>query len=79
MPLVSVVMSSLNQVEFIDAAIDSVLWQSYLRLVLIVADGGSTDGALASLSERSAIDTRLRWAIRKDTGLLKFDTHTTDF
>lgn len=37
-PLVSVVMPSLNQVEFIGAAIDSVLGQDYTHLELVVSD-----------------------------------------
>lgn len=68
LPLVSVVMPSLNQLRFIDAAIDSVLGQNYQNLELIVADGGSDDGTVALLKARQAADSRLRWFSQKDDG-----------
>ena len=68
LPLVSVVMPSLNQARFIDAAIDSVLNQDYPNIELIVADGGSDDGTLDLLKNRQAIDSRIRWFSRKDNG-----------
>lgn len=43
-PLITIVIPTLNQVEFIEQALDSVLSQSYPRLRLIVLDGGSRDG-----------------------------------
>lgn len=67
-PLVSVVMPSLNQLEFIGAAIDSVLGQDYRHLELVIADGGSTDGTVELLAARQEKDVRLRWASAKDTG-----------
>lgn len=68
MPLVSVVMPSLNQARFIDAAIDSVLGQGSADVELIVADGGSTDGTVEMLKARQAADERLRWDSGKDAG-----------
>ncbi|MHC1791168.1 glycosyltransferase family 2 protein [Solidesulfovibrio sp.] len=67
-PMVSVVMPSLNQAAFLDAAIGSVLDQSWQRLELIVADGGSTDGSLDILAARAAVDPRLRWRSEPDGG-----------
>jgi glycosyltransferase involved in cell wall biosynthesis len=67
-PLVSVVMPSLNQAEFIVSAVQSVLSQSYGHLELIVADGGSTDGTLALLQQQQGLDSRLRWMSEPDTG-----------
>jgi len=66
--LVSVVMPSLNQARFIDAAIDSVLNQNYPNIELIVADGGSDDGTVDLLKNRQAVDCRIRWFLRKDGG-----------
>lgn len=68
MPLVSVVMPSFNQVEFIAAAVDSVLSQAYPSIELIVVDGGSSDGTQAILAERAAADGRLRWRSQPDEG-----------
>jgi len=44
MPLISVIMPTYNQLEYIRAAVDSVLGQTWKNLELIVVDDGSTDG-----------------------------------
>lgn len=61
-------MPSLNQASFIGASIDSVLSQSYRRIELIVADGGSNDGTIAVLKQKAAEDSRLRWFSEPDNG-----------
>lgn len=68
LPWVSIVMPSLNQVRFIDAAIDSVLKQNYPNIELIIADGGSSDGTVDLLKNRQAVDGRIRWFSQKDDG-----------
>ena len=68
LPLVSIVMPSLNQGRFIGDSIQSVLTQSYNRLELIVADGGSSDGTVDLLKEIAAHDERLRWFSEADAG-----------
>lgn len=68
LPLVSVVMPSLNQVVFIEQAVESVLSQSYRNLELIVADGGSSDGTLDFLARKQTQDSRLKWFSGKDSG-----------
>ena len=67
-PLVTVVMPTLNQADFINAAIDSVFGQDYPAIELLVADGGSTDGTLELLKSRQATDSRLRWFSQQDEG-----------
>lgn len=68
MQLLSVVMPSLNQAGFIEAAIASVLGQDYRELELIVADGGSTDGTVSILKRLASRDRRLRWTSEPDRG-----------
>jgi hypothetical protein len=56
-PSISIVVPSLNQGRFIGATLASIAAQRYPRLEWIVADGGSTDGALDVLAEyRDQID-----------------------
>ena len=71
MPQVSVLMPSLNQAAFIEAAVESVLsGQGAVALELVVADGGSRDGTqecLRALAQRHGPD-RLRWLSEPDAG-----------
>jgi len=46
LPRISIVMPSLNQAQFIEEAIRSVLLQGYDDLEFIIMDGGSTDGTI---------------------------------
>lgn len=67
-PLVSIVMPSLNQADFIEQAIHSVLNQSYTKIEIIVADGLSTDGTSSILQKIQEQDSRLKWLSEKDSG-----------
>jgi glycosyltransferase involved in cell wall biosynthesis len=64
LPLVSIVTPSLNQGQFIEEAIRSVLEQAYPRIEHIVVDGGSTDGTLDVLRRFP----HLRWSSEPDAG-----------
>lgn len=64
-PLVSIVTPSLNQHQFIQATIDSVLAQDYPNIEYAVVDGGSTDGTLEVLA---AAGPRVRWVSEPDGG-----------
>ena len=68
LPLVSIVMPSLNQGQFIEAAVMSVLRQSWQRLELIVQDGGSSDETLEILQRISEQDSRLKYSSSSDSG-----------
>jgi glycosyltransferase involved in cell wall biosynthesis len=57
---VSVIMTVHNAAETLDAAIDSIVEQSYRRLELIIVDDGSTDGSLDIARRRMMHDGRIR-------------------
>ena len=66
---VAVVMPSLNQAQFLEAAVRSVLEQDYPHVELIVADGLSTDGSVEKLVQLQAeYGPRLRWISQQDGG-----------
>lgn len=75
-PLVSVVMPSLNQVQFIEIAVRSVLEQDYPHVELIVADGMSTDGTQELLMRlQTEYGERLRWSSQQDGGAAEALNH----
>lgn len=50
-PLVSVMLATYNQVNYVGAAIRSVLEQDYPRIELVVTDDGSTDGTAERVAQ----------------------------
>lgn len=58
-PSVAVIIAALDERDTIDAALDAATGAPMVREV-IVADGGSTDGTLARVEERSSRDPRIR-------------------
>lgn len=67
-PMLSIVMPSYNQMNFIGSAIDSVFEQAYPNLELIVMDGASVDGTLGILRQKAKQYPRLRWTSESDRG-----------
>jgi glycosyltransferase involved in cell wall biosynthesis len=68
-PLVTVVMPSLNQANYVEAAVRSVLEQDYVSTELLIGDGGSSDATLQKLEElQGRFGSRLRWVSEKDSG-----------
>ncbi len=67
-PLVSVIMPSFNQLEFIGPSIASVMSQDHDQIELIVQDGGSTDGTVEMLADIAAGEPRLKWRSQDDAG-----------
>ena len=68
-PLVTIVTPSLNQVEFIESTLRSVVTQSCQTLEYIIIDGGSTDGSLAVIKNYAEkYPTIIKWLSEKDKG-----------
>jgi len=65
-PRVSVVTPSLNQGEYLEETIRSVLLQGYPDLEYVVADGGSRDGSVAIIEKYASHLTH--WWSRPDRG-----------
>ncbi|MBD3410305.1 MAG: glycosyltransferase [Ignavibacteriales bacterium] len=65
-PGITVVVPSMNQAGFLEAALDSILEQEYPNLELIVLDGGSDDGSREILERRA--DEFAFWRSEKDGG-----------
>ena len=69
LPLLSVVMPSLNQGRFLAEAVRSVLDQPVDGVELVVVDGGSTDDTVEQLAALAAqYPGRLRWTSEPDDG-----------
>lgn len=67
--LVSVVMPVYNQADYLPAAIDSVLSQTYPNIELILLNDGSTDRSPEIGREYAAKDSRVRFFEQKNRGL----------
>lgn len=59
-PAVSVLMTAYNRAAYIDAAIESVLAQTFTDFELIVVDDGSSDDTVARARAHAARDARVR-------------------
>jgi glycosyltransferase involved in cell wall biosynthesis len=68
-PAVSVVMSAYNNVNYVTAAVKSILQQSFRDFEFIIIDDGSTDGTGDLLRRHAESDSRIRLVQRENKGL----------
>ena len=66
LPDVSIILPTFNRLEFLPAAIESVLAQSFTKWELLIADDGSDDATRAYL--KSLSDPRIRLILHSHTG-----------
>ena len=66
LPMISVVMPSFNQAEYIEKSILSVLNQNYPQIELIIIDGGSKDGTVDIIKKYDSYINY--WISEKDGG-----------
>ena len=65
-PLVSIIVPSFNQAQFLKQTLESILVQDYPNLEIWVVDGGSTDGSVEII--RSFADRLAGWVSEPDRG-----------
>lgn len=67
-PLISIIVPSYNQGEFIENCILSVLGQSFESWELIIQDGKSSDSTALICKKYSSLDSRIRFFSESDSG-----------
>lgn len=67
-PLVSIIVPSYNQGQFLPATLKSIFDQDYRPLEVVVVDGASTDDTVSVLERAAAEHPELRWISQPDDG-----------
>jgi glycosyltransferase involved in cell wall biosynthesis len=67
-PLVSIIVPSYNQGQFLPATLESIFDQDYRPLEVVVVDGASTDNTVSVLERAAAEHPELRWVSEPDDG-----------
>lgn len=69
LPKISIVTPTLNQADFLEGTIRSVVGQDYPNLEYIIQDGGSTDGSLNIIKRFAQLYPEvIKWESKKDKG-----------
>jgi glycosyltransferase involved in cell wall biosynthesis len=69
LPLVSITICTYNGESFIEETLNSVLGQTYTNFEVVIVDDGSKDGTLDIIKKYAAIDSRIIWFSRQNSGL----------
>ncbi len=59
-PLISIIVPIFNSALFVERCVNSLLFQSYSNLEIILLDGGSIDGSLHIIERLAAADSRIQ-------------------
>lgn len=70
LPRISVLMPVFNAERYVEAAVRSVLSQTFRDFELLIIDDGSTDASPSILRRLAAIDSRIRLSSRPNAGLV---------
>ncbi len=70
-PLVSVILPVYNGAEYVGAAIESALTQTYRHLEIIAVDDGSSDLTLEILTQYAAQDSRIHVVTQRNGGVAR--------
>lgn len=73
-PLVSVIIPSYNSAQYVAAAVESILAQSYPHVEIIVVDDGSTDNTAAVMAAYAA-NPRVRYIRQENGGVSRARNH----
>ena len=65
-PKVTIIMPSLNVVNFISECIESVINQTLSDIEILCIDAGSTDGTLEILRDYESKDNRIKVVVRSE-------------
>lgn len=70
LPELSVILPVYNGEKYLDAALNSILGQSFINFELIIIDDGSTDASLSILKKFKDLDKRIRLVSRENKNLV---------
>jgi glycosyltransferase involved in cell wall biosynthesis len=71
LPRISVVIPSFNKVKYIGETLNSIVFQKYPNLEIIIEDGGSSDGTVKVIADfAKKYPDVIKWESKKDKGQL---------
>lgn len=71
MPLVSIIVPIYNCAQYIQACLNSLVYQTYQKLEIIIIDDGSTDSSCELIKANYSSDSRVRYIYKQNEGVSK--------